>query len=354
MTGFDLRLEQVTKRFGAAVAVDAVSFAAPSGAFTCLVGPSGCGKTTLLRLIAGLETPDAGRIFCGGEDLTPLAPGERRLGMVPQSYALFPTLDVFGNIAFGLPDELPREAKARRVTELLASIGLAGLERRRPSQLSGGQQQRVALARALAAGPRLLLLDEPLSALDPQVRDQLRDELKRVQSEVGVTTVMVTHDQSEAMALADNVALMKAGRLVQFGPPEALYRNPATPFVASFFGDAARLKGVAAAAGAVRLGDGSLVHLPLARSQLSIGDDVAVMVRPDAAILGPPDGPGPKVIIERRRFSGERARIVVRLSTGERLSLDIPADGDRASVGDAAGLQLLPGRISVFPAGAVE
>ncbi len=219
-------------------AVDAVDLSAPAGQFTCLVGPSGCGKTTLLRLLMGLEQPSAGTIALGGVDVTHVAPAKRGMGMVFQSYALFPNMRVGANIAFAMPRALSAQDKARRTAALLETVGLPGLERRYPGQLSGGQQQRVAIARALAVEPRILLLDEPLAALDPQIREQLRLELKALQRRLGVTTVMVTHDQAEALAVADLIVVMRAGRIEQMGSPQAVYDAPANPFVASFLGAA--------------------------------------------------------------------------------------------------------------------
>ncbi|MBV8594475.1 MAG: ABC transporter ATP-binding protein, partial [Caulobacteraceae bacterium] len=220
MTAPALQLMGLTKRYGGVAVVDEVDLAVAPGGFTCLVGPSGCGKTTLLRLVAGLETADAGAIVIAGRDVSGTPPDRRGAGMVFQSYALFPNLTAAENIGFGMRRGGGRD---ERITALLTTVGLQGLERRLPRQLSGGQQQRVAVARALATEPALLLLDEPLSALDPLVREQLRAELKGLQRRLGVTTVMVTHDQAEAMAVADDIVVMRAGRIVQSGAPEALY-----------------------------------------------------------------------------------------------------------------------------------
>ncbi|OHX20707.1 putative 2-aminoethylphosphonate ABC transporter ATP-binding protein [Chromobacterium sphagni] len=233
-----LSIHSLSRRFGGFAALDAVSLSIRRGEFVCLLGPSGCGKTTLLRLIAGLDMPDGGSIHLLGRDITREAPARRDYGIVFQSYALFPNLTVADNIAYGLT---PRRDKARhgqRVRELLDIVGLPGAELKYPSQLSGGQQQRVALARALATSPGLLLLDEPLSALDARVRDRLRDELKGLQKRLGVTTLMVTHDQEEALAIADRVVVMNAGRIEQVGTPAEIYRQPASRFVADFVGDA--------------------------------------------------------------------------------------------------------------------
>lgn len=229
-----LRCQGISKRFGNNTVLDQVDLAVHKGEFVCLLGPSGCGKTTLLRIIAGLEQQASGQIFMAARDVSKLAPAARHYGIVFQSYALFPNLTVTDNIAYALRDT--RAAKQKRVDELLDLIGLQGIQQRYPSQLSGGQQQRVALARALATAPDLLLLDEPLSALDAQVRDHLQTELRRLQEKLGVTTIMVTHDQDEAAALADTIAVMQAGRIVQTGSPEQIYLQPANRFVADFVG----------------------------------------------------------------------------------------------------------------------
>ena len=234
-----LSVRQVARRFGAFTALDGVSLDVAQGEFVCLLGPSGCGKTTLLRIIAGLEAQDAGQIVAGGRDISSLPPRERDYGIVFQSYALFPNLTVAQNVAYGLDTTNGNRARMQeRVSEMLALVGLAGSEAKYPSQLSGGQQQRVALARALAPAPSLLLLDEPMSALDAQVREHLRIELRRLQRKLNVTTLMVTHDQDEAMAMADRIAVMSNGRIEQTGSPSEIYTHPATGFVAGFVGQA--------------------------------------------------------------------------------------------------------------------
>ncbi len=228
-------LRHITKRFGATVALEDVSLTAQSGELLALVGPSGCGKTTILRLIAGLETPDAGDILFDGQSVLDLAPERRRVGLVFQNYALFPHMNVFQNIAYGL--KFTRSSRPyERVRELLSLVGLAGFEQRMPSELSAGQQQRVALARALAPNPKVLLLDEPLSALDAQLRVRLRREIKELQRTLKITTLYVTHDQEEALAVADRVAVMSIAHVEQVGTPEEVYHAPATGFVARFIG----------------------------------------------------------------------------------------------------------------------
>jgi iron(III) transport system ATP-binding protein len=231
-----LRLQGLSKRFAAYEALKGVDLDISEGEFICLLGPSGCGKTTLLRILAGLETADAGQLSRAGLDIGRLPPARRDYGMVFQSYALFPNLTVAENIAYGL--RLRGVHRRHRVRELLDLVGLPGRDDYLPAQLSGGQQQRVALARALASSPSLLLLDEPLSALDARVREHLRQELRALQRKLGITTLMVTHDQDEAFALADRVAVMHEGRIVQLGTPQQLYAEPAERFVAEFIGQA--------------------------------------------------------------------------------------------------------------------
>jgi spermidine/putrescine transport system ATP-binding protein len=284
----DVKLEGVVKRFDDAVAVDGVSLEVPRGAFFALLGPSGCGKTTTLRMIGGFEEPSEGRIFLGEQDVVGLPPYKRDVNTVFQSYALFPHMTVSDNIAFGL--ERRGVAKAEvggRVREILDLVGLGPYGNRKPRQLSGGQQQRVALARALVNHPRVLLLDEPLGALDLKLRKQMQLELKRIQHEVGITFVHVTHDQEEAMTMADTIAVMNRGRIEQLGPPQELYERPATAFVAGFLGVSNLLPGVVEGAGTVRLDDGTLVRADVdGRS-----GPVAVGVRPEKLTLGSGGGP---------------------------------------------------------------
>ena len=222
-------LENVTKKFGDVAAVDELTLAIPSGSFFALLGPSGCGKTTTLRMIGGFEEPDAGTIEVGGKPVTGVPPYKREVNTVFQSYALFPHLNVFENVAFGLRrKKVPKPHLQGRAREILRIVGLEGFDERKPNQLSGGQQQRVALARALVNSPKVLLLDEPLGALDLKLRKQMQLELKRIQSELGLTFVHVTHDQEEAMTMADAIAVMNKGRIEQLGPPTELYEKPAT------------------------------------------------------------------------------------------------------------------------------
>ena len=281
-----LEIDAVGKRFGAVAAVDGVSLEIERGELFALLGPSGCGKTTLLRLIAGFETPDRGRIRLDGADVTALPPYERPVNMMFQSYALFPHLDAAANIAFGLRQErMERRRRAARVAEMLALVQMSDLAHRRPHQLSGGQKQRVALARALAKMPKLLLLDEPLAALDRKLREATRRELIAIQERVGTAFLVVTHDQEEALAMAARVAVMNAGRLEQVGPPRDIYERPNSRFVGNFVGEANWLEGEVAGGrgGRAMLKVGGLdrpVPLPIA-SAVPAAAAIALMLRPE-------------------------------------------------------------------------
>jgi putative spermidine/putrescine transport system ATP-binding protein len=274
-----VELVGVTKRYGGVVAVDAIDLRIPAGSYCCLIGPSGCGKTSTLRMIAGHEAASAGDILIGGRNVTLLPPARRGTAMMFQSYALFPHLSCLDNVAFSLRMRgVGRAERRRAAAEMLARVHLSEMAERRPAQLSGGQQQRVALARALITNPSVLLLDEPLSALDAKVRAQLRDEIRRIQRETGITTVLVTHDQEEALSMSDRVAVMNAGRLLQVASPAAIYREPADAFVARFIGAAAVLSGTA--------GDGAVqverLSLPArAASAHPRGQAVDVFIRPE-------------------------------------------------------------------------
>ncbi len=259
----DIRLVGLTKRFEDVVAVDELSLDIDRGHFFALLGPSGCGKTTTLRMIGGFEEPTSGVIELGGKDVSGLPPYKRDVNTVFQSYALFPHLTIFENVAFGLRRQgVKGDDLRRRVVESLELVGLAGLEKRKPRQLSGGQQQRIALARALVNRPRVLLLDEPLGALDLKLRKEMQLELKRIQHEVGITFVHVTHDQEEAMTMADRIVIMNQGHIEQFGTPSELYEKPTTAFVAGFLGVSNLLPGNVVAEGMVRLDDGTEVRVP--------------------------------------------------------------------------------------------
>jgi iron(III) transport system ATP-binding protein len=280
-----LRVERVTKMFGTFSALKEVSIGIHEGEFVCFLGPSGCGKTTLLRAIAGLDIQTTGRIYQGGADISALPPSERDFGIVFQSYALFPNLTIAKNIGYGLENRrLARAAIDARVRELMQLIGLPDQGGKYPAQLSGGQQQRVALARALATSPGLLLLDEPLSALDARVRVRLRHEIKDLQRRLGVTTIMVTHDQEEALTMADRIVVMNHGVIEQVGTPQEIYRQPASPFVADFIGTMNFVKAIVAAPGRVRFGSIELA-CPAAADGLPQGAAVTVAVRPEDVVV---------------------------------------------------------------------
>ncbi len=280
-----VRFEAVTKRFSGFAAVDRLSLDIHEGEFFALLGPSGCGKTTLLRMLAGFETPDEGRILLDGEDISGVPPYRRPVNMMFQSYALFPHLTVEGNVAFGLrQDGLPKDEIAARVKEVLALVRLEGLEKRKPHQLSGGQRQRVALARCLVKRPRVLLLDEPLAALDRRLREDTRFELMDLQSKLGLTFVIVTHDQEEAMSVADRIGVMNQGWLAQVGTPPEIYEQPISRWVAQFVGDVNLIEGRILSVG----GDGALIESAGAgrlrvkqKTQAKPGDTVWVALRPE-------------------------------------------------------------------------
>ncbi len=293
----DIRLERVTKRFEEVVAVDGISLEIERGSFFAMLGPSGCGKTTTLRMIGGFEQPTEGRILLGDRDVVGLPPYKRDVNTVFQSYALFPHLTIGENVGFGLRRRGIRGAELkRRVGEALELVALAGYGDRRPRQLSGGQQQRVALARALVNHPQVLLLDEPLGALDLKLRKQMQLELKRIQHEVGITFVHVTHDQEEAMTMADRIAVMSAGRIEQLGTPSELYERPQTAFVAGFLGVSNLLRGTVSGECSVRLDGGG--ELTVAREALAGRTGrVAVGIRPE------------KIRLERNGANGFAGRV---------------------------------------------
>jgi spermidine/putrescine transport system ATP-binding protein len=298
VTDVDVRLERVTKDFGETVAVDDLSLDINEGEFFSLLGPSGCGKTTTLRMLGGFEEPTRGTIYLGGRDVTGLPPYRRDVNTVFQSYALFPHLTVFENVAFGLRRRKVEKPEIQtRVNEALRLVDLRGLENRKPARMSGGQQQRVALARALVNHPKVLLLDEPLGALDLKLRKQMQLELKRIQEEVGITFIYVTHDQEEAMTMSNRLAVMRHGKAEQIGPPEEVYENPETEFVASFLGASNLLDGevkeLRDGTVTVLLAGGSTVTLPSSRAPFSIGTTVKVGVRPEKITIAADDGAEP-------------------------------------------------------------
>jgi spermidine/putrescine transport system ATP-binding protein len=326
----DIVLERVTKRFGDHVAVDAIDLEIPRGGFFALLGPSGCGKTTTLRMIGGFEDPTEGRVRLRGEDVTDLPPYRRDVNTVFQSYALFPHLDVARNVAFGLERrKIARDEVRRRVAEVLELTQLTGFEKRKPAQLSGGQQQRVALARALVNRPSALLLDEPLGALDLRLRRQLQIELKRIQQEVGITFVHVTHDQEEAMTMADEIAVMHEGHIEQRGSAADLYERPETEFVAGFLGSSnlidATFQSADGPLAEYRTHDGARVLVPAGRARR--GEHLRIGVRPEKITLVPGGERAPEganavpARVEVASFLGVSLQFVVRTPGGEELTV---------------------------------
>jgi len=302
----DVRLDRVTKDFGETVAVDDLSLDIHEGEFFSMLGPSGCGKTTTLRMIGGFEEPTRGTVYLGGRDVTNLPPYRRDVNTVFQSYALFPHLNVFENVAFGLRrKKVDKRDIDRRVREALELVDLRGFETRKPSQMSGGQQQRVALARALVNRPKVLLLDEPLGALDLKLRKQMQLELKRIQEEVGITFIYVTHDQEEAMTMSDRLAVMRHGRAEQVGVPEDVYENPQTEFVATFLGASnlldGELKEERDGISTVLLSGGDVVRLPSSRAPFRVGSAVRVGVRPEKIQIEADEGGEPPMGLNRVR-----------------------------------------------------
>ena len=333
----DVVLRNVTKRFGDLVAVDALDLAVPHGSFFALLGPSGCGKTTTLRMVGGFEDPTEGTVLLGGEDVTDLPPFKRDVNTVFQSYALFPHLDVHRNVAFGLERKRMSKGEVRqKVADVLELTHLTGLEKRKPNQLSGGQQQRVALARALVNRPRALLLDEPLGALDLKLRRELQIELKRVQTDVGITFIHVTHDQEEAMSLADEIAVMNEGRIEQRGSAEELYEAPATEFVASFLGLSnlvdASLTSRDSEWATYTTHDGATIRAPAARAREGA---VRVGVRPEKLEIVGDAAPGANVLrgrVELAAYRGVALQYLVRTHGCDEITvIDLNRGG--ASVG---------------------
>jgi spermidine/putrescine transport system ATP-binding protein len=306
-----IALEGVTKRYGKAEAVKDVSLAIGEGEFFSLLGPSGCGKTTTLRMIAGFEVPDEGRVLLQGQDVTRVTPNRRPVNMVFQQYALFPHMSIYDNVAFGLKvKKVPRSEHRERILTILRVVELEGLERRRPRQLSGGQQQRVALARALVNRPAALLLDEPLGALDVKLRRLMQLELKRIQHELGTTFVYVTHDQEEALAMSDRIAVMNGGRVEQIGGPREMYERPQTAFVADFIGSLNALDltvdEVVGGFAVARVDERERVVVPV-DAGVRAGDSIRVAVRPERVHVGPSEAGVPE---DGSRLVGTVAQIV--------------------------------------------
>jgi spermidine/putrescine transport system ATP-binding protein len=327
-----VKLENVRKQYGSFIAVHQADFSIGRGEFFAMLGPSGCGKTTTLKMIAGFEQPTAGHVFLEGEDVSHTPPHKRNVNTVFQQYALFPHMSVFDNVAFGpRSKKLPEAEVKTRVAEMLDVVRLGEFAQRRPAQLSGGQQQRVALARALVNYPSALLLDEPLAALDLKLREAMQIELKRIQREVGITFVFVTHDQGEALTMSDRIAVMSEGRVEQVGAPVDIYARPETLFVAGFIGSANLLPGtIVSSDGAgtrVLLLDGTQVVVAAGNSAsstaLSQGNQVTVMLRPEQVVLG--DEGDMKVFVTDTVFQGSSVRVVGRTSNNTEVSAIVPA-----------------------------
>lgn len=318
--GTTVSFVDVRRTFGTVHALDGLDLNLEPGELVALLGPSGCGKTTALRILAGFDRPDGGQVIVDGVDASSLPVNRRNMGMVFQSYSLFPTMTAQDNVAFGLSLRGRTErgkGRLARARELLDIVGLADHVNKYPHQMSGGQQQRVALARALAISPRVLLLDEPLSALDAKVRYQLREEIRRIQRDLGVTTLLVTHDQEEALAIADRVAVMCAGKLEQCAPPNEVYQRPSTPFVAEFVGTMNHIPGVAVERGTVQVGEQNLT----CDGEWPGAGPVTVLTRPEAVLVD--EAPGGDTIITTATFYGATTRLRLTQPNGKVLLADV-------------------------------
>jgi putative spermidine/putrescine transport system ATP-binding protein len=343
-SGVEVRLVDLRRSYGSVRALDGLSLDIAPGELVALLGPSGCGKTTALRALAGLEDLDSGRVLVAGRDITGLGANRRNMGMVFQAYSLFPNMTARDNVGYGLRlRRTAAPARRRRADELLELVGLGTHADRYPHQLSGGQQQRVALARALAVAPQVLLLDEPLSALDAKVRAQLRDEIRRVQREVGTTTLFVTHDQEEALAMADRVGVMSAGQLQQIAPPAELYERPRTAFVAEFVGLTNRLPATVAD-GRARVID---TEVPLLEGSAGSGP-VTVLVRPESVLVHlDPDG---NAVVVALTYLGSLCRVQVRLDDGtEALAQVATADAPGLGAGTRVRVGVRPAPVLALP-----
>jgi ABC-type Fe3+/spermidine/putrescine transport system ATPase subunit len=340
-----LAIDQVEKSYDQTPVLRGVSLRVAAGSVAALLGPSGCGKTTLLRIVAGLERADAGSVRFADERVDGLPPHRRGFGLMFQDYALFPHLDVAANVAFGLRERrLDRAAVAARVAAMLALVGMAGYGRRRVYELSGGERQRVALARSLAPGPRLLMLDEPLAALDRELRERLQEELHSILRHVGATALYVTHDQGEAMSLADQVVLMNAGRVEQDAPPTEIYRRPASLWAARFLGLRNVVAGVYRGDGLVETGLGPLRGIVLGAR---LGEPALVVVAPDAG--EPAAAPGENVVavaLDELQFRGRYSRASLRHASGGTLELDLEQS---APLSASLDVRLSPERVLIYP-----
>jgi spermidine/putrescine transport system ATP-binding protein len=345
MAGGQVEIVELTKRFDEVVAVDQISLRIPSGEFFSIVGPSGCGKTTTLRMVAGFEEPNSGRIVLDGHDMQHTPPNRRNVNTVFQAYMIFPHLNVYDNVAFGLRRRhAGKEETRRQVGEILELVQLGHLAKRKPAQLSGGQQQRVALARALVLNPAVLLLDEPLGALDAKLRKQLQVELKGLQQQVGITFIYVTHDQEEALTMSDRIAVMNDGRVEQVASPREVYDEPATRFVADFLGVSNLLRGRAEAAerDGIRLALGDF-RLVAHAGDTGARGEVTCLLRPERVRVEDYQSEGPNRlpgIVERVVFLGHSVQIIVRTAVGETVSALVPNSGEQVPYSQGSAVQV--------------
>ena len=352
-----LQLANIHKRFGDFVALQDVSLDVRTGELLCFLGPSGCGKTTLLRIIAGLEVQSAGTIVQNGRDISRLSPMDRDYGIVFQSYALFPNLSIAENVAYGLVNRnVARDARTARVKELLALVGLPDAGAKYPAQLSGGQQQRIALARALATSPGLLLLDEPLSALDARVRVRLRGEIRALQQRLGITTILVTHDQEEALSMADRIVVMKEGAIEQLGTPSEVYLRPSTPFVADFVGKTNLLPAQASGVRAIQVG-AQRFQCDVDWSEYKGTKGLRLFFRPEDVIVRGVNGSTPNSasgVVEKVEFLGAYSRVSFRLDGIDQVLFADLSGNDMAEFrpksGDPLRVAIPPDRLRVFEA----
>ena len=339
-------IDRLSKRYGTAMAVDGISLQVQAGEFVALLGPSGCGKTTTLRMVAGFIEPTSGTVDIGGRDVTRLPPYCRNTGMVFQSYALFPHMSVEQNVAFGLEmRRVPKDDISARVRQALGRVRLDRYSDRMPRELSGGQQQRVALARALVIEPEVLLLDEPLSNLDAKLRHEMRTEIRQLQQSLGLTAIFVTHDQEEAMAVADRLVVMNAGRIEQVGSPATVFERPATRFVADFVGVTNFLPGRMTGAGEFTLRTGERVGVPVAAG----AGDALLALRPERLLLKA-DGEGLEGRIVVSTYLGASTEYQVELASGDRLIVRQPAGDAGAITGDPVRVRWAPDAALMLPA----
>jgi spermidine/putrescine transport system ATP-binding protein len=351
----EVKVVDLVKQFGDVTAVDGINLHMPSGEFFSMLGPSGCGKTTTLRMIAGFEQPTEGQILLDGEDMAFTPPHRRNVNTVFQSYALFPHLSVFDNVAFGLKrQKRPKQEIRQRVGEALELVQLQGLEKRKPAQMSGGQQQRVALARALVLKPAVLLLDEPLGALDAKLRKALQIELKALQQQVGITFVYVTHDQEEALTMSDRIAVMSDGRVEQVGPPQEVYEEPTTTFVADFLGVSNLMTAMAHgdSNGRCRVTVGDF-ELHAAQGEVHTTGETKIVIRPERVHLEPHDAAGENrvpAMVERVVYLGNANQIIVGLANGDKVQALVQNTGQELSYkqGDPVRVYMPPDALRVL------